>query len=361
MQTSPFPVLIKNFPFLLYYRGNYKTDLSLNIFEIVNGNLSLHFQRNFVSRLSYLVIECLQNVMRYSETQGTTSDYCLVYSDADYCHIITKNMVSRMNIENLEKRLIEVKAKTTEEIEETYKLVLRSKTMTSKGAGLGLIDMARKTGNRMDYEIEKVSEQEWAYSLHIKLPIPTKEISASQDEENHDAIIKSLIERYNNNENTFLYSGDFSNTFLMNLLNLITEQYKSDRLLASSIFKYALIELNQNIHRHALSFSEGKISALLSIEWLKESMVLSTSNFLSDDQANKLSAKLDALNHSSQEELIRASEEMMGDESSHGGLGLIDIARLNWPNPIEYAVVTNDEMGKSINLKIEFGYGQRTF
>jgi hypothetical protein len=360
MHAPRFPVLAKNFPFILYYRGKYKTDLSINIFEIVNANLSLHFKKSFVTRLSYLVIECIQNVIKYSESKDSSSDYCLIYSDENFCHVVTGNRISYNNVENLENRLFTLKKQTIEEIEEAYNSVLRSKTYTTKGAGLGLIDIARKTGKRMEYTLQKESEEEWFYSLHIKLPLPSQEIISHHFEEQTESIIKSLIDSHSHNENTFLYSGDFSNTFLINLLDMITGQYKNERSVVSSIFNYALIELNQNIHQHATSFSDGKIPGLLAIEWLKESMTLSTSNFISEGKCDQLCDQLNLLKQASKEELNALGEEKMNDMNSNGGLGLIDTARLNWPRPIQHSFHSDENLGKSVSLKIEFEYEHRT-
>jgi hypothetical protein len=151
MKAQHFPFLVRNFPFILYYRGNYKIDLSPDMFEIVNANLALKFERTFVTRLSYLVVECIQNVYRYTESKGSSHDYCLVYSDRNYCHVITGNRISEAKVEDLKNRHKEVQEKTLGEINELYINVLRSDTLTEKGAGLGLLDIARKTGKRMEF------------------------------------------------------------------------------------------------------------------------------------------------------------------------------------------------------------------
>ncbi|HET6992005.1 MAG TPA: SiaB family protein kinase, partial [Bacteroidia bacterium] len=261
MKTQHFPFLVRNFPFLFYYRGDYKIDISSEIFEIVNANLSLNFERSFVSRLSYLVIECIQNVYRYTDSRGSFHDYCLIYSDKNFCHVMTRNLVSGSKADELRSRLEEIKTKTSEEIDEAYKSGLRSKTLTSKGAGLGLIEMARKTGNQLNYEFQKTSGTEWSYSLHIKLPLPVKEEKNFPDETKPDEIIKTFLQEFEHNKNTLLYSGDFSNNFLNCILTLVTQQYKRDKESASSVFKYALIEFVQNVKRHASKSADGTIEA----------------------------------------------------------------------------------------------------
>lgn len=356
MKIRRFPVLVNNFPFLLYYRGNYKTDLSFAIFEIVNDNLAESFDRNFVSRLSHLVVECIQNIYRYSESKETFEDYCLLYSDSAYCHIRTRNLVSDSKVDDLRLRLEELKKKTAEEIDEAYKEVLRSKTLTTKGAGLGLLEMARKSGNRINFELEKISEQEWSYTLHIKLPLPDKKNAVVPDEKNGDQIINDFLNEFSHNENTLLYSGDFSNVSLNHILNFITDQYKNEKNRSSSIFKYAMIELVQNIQRHAVKSADGTVKALLTVEWLKDKMVLSTSNFISDEKEAELVPLLKSLNKAVEFSLRTASEDKMNDLDIQGGLGLTDIARLNWPRLIDHIISADKNFGKSIDLSIKFDY-----
>jgi hypothetical protein len=56
------------------------------------------------------------------------------------------------------------------ELKAFYKEVLNEEEFTgSGGAGLGIIDMARKSGQKIDYSFDSVSENHCFYSLQVKV------------------------------------------------------------------------------------------------------------------------------------------------------------------------------------------------
>lgn len=347
--------LVTRYPFFLHYKGNYKENLTLKIVDIVEANLSLYFKKFVVNRLSYLVIEAVQNIERYSAGGGSSDDFCYIFSDHDYFHVITQNQIENKNIESLKSRLDHVNSKNSEELKAIYMEVLTAGDYTSKGAGLGLIDIARKSKNSLEYQFNAISDEFSAYRLHVKIPILDDE-SVAMPEDHSAEIIDHLSGLFRENKNTLFYSGDFSNSFLQSLLAMLNNLKKTDNLQTTSIFKYALIELNQNMKRHASKF-EGKIPGFICLEWQVDKAFISTFNYISDEYAGELEKKLIRLNGSSLEGLKEDSEEFMTDFSLKGGLGLIDIARLNWPNKINYKFEKSPKFGQSIYLKIQFNYG----
>lgn len=357
MSTAGFQLsdIVSKYPFFMHYKGNYKENLTLKIVDIVEANLALYFKKFVVNRLSYMVVEAVQNIERYSASEGSSDDYCFIFSDHDYFHVITQNRIANANIEALKSRLDVVNSKNQEELKEIYLDVLTSGSQTSKGAGLGLIDIARKSKNNLAYEFTSISDDFSFYRLHVKIPILDENVEESLKSDELE-IVKHFTTEFNANKNTLFYSGDFSNSFLQSLLAMLNNLKKSDSLPATSIFKYALIELNQNIKRHG-SKIDGKIPGFLCLEWQTDKSFLSTYNFVSDDNAHDLDKKLIRLNGSSQEGLKEDSQEFMTDFSLKGGLGLTDIARLNWPNKIQYKFENNSKFGQSIYMKIQFNYG----
>lgn len=347
--------IVTRYPFFLHYKGNYKDNLTLKIVDIVEANLSLYFKKFIVNRLSYLVIESVQNIERYSAGTGSFDDFCYIFSDQNYFHVITQNRIENINIEKLKSRLDNVNSKNHEELKQIYMDALTSGIATEKGAGLGLIDIARKSKNSLAYEFHEISDEFSFYRLHVKIPILDND-SPDTSEDNTSELVNKLSQVFQSNKNTLFYSGDFSNVFLQSILAMLSNVKKTDNLPTTSIFKYAIIELTQNTKRHG-SKVEGKVPGYLCLEWQTDKAFISTFNFIGDKDAVDLEKKLIRLNGSSIEGLKEDSEEFMTDFSLKGGLGLIDIARLNWPNKIQYKFENNPKFGRSIFVKIQFNYG----
>jgi hypothetical protein len=71
---------------------------------------------------------------------------------SDGYRIITGNFVYAENIEKLEEKIKRINRSSHEEIKELYKFILNHQRISAKGGGgLGLVDIARKTGNKLEY------------------------------------------------------------------------------------------------------------------------------------------------------------------------------------------------------------------
>lgn len=348
--------IVGKYPFFLHYKGNYRDNLTLRIVDIVEANLALYYKKHFVNKLSYLVVEAVQNIERYSSTNGSSDDFCFIFSDGKNFHIITQNNISNDKIDGLKKRLDEVNTKNEEELNKIYLEVLSSGESTEKGAGLGLIDMARKTKNSLNYSFLPKNESNSHYRLHLKIAILNEEATDNTEEFTNETIT-AFDALFSTNKNTLFYSGDFSNSFLQSLLNMISNLKKTDHLPVNSVFKYAIIELTQNMKRHAHKIDD-KIWGYICLEWDNEKSCISTFNFTTEKSALELEQKINRLNSSSLEGLNEESEEFMTDFSQIGGLGLIDIARLNFPQKIHAKFDKTHKFGQSAYLKIQFDHGK---
>ena len=87
--------------------------------------------------------------------------------DAGY-RIITGNFVHIDNIEKLEEKIKRINRSSREEIKELYKFILNHQRISAKGGGgLGLVDIARKTGNKLEYSFRKYSDTYSFFYLDI--------------------------------------------------------------------------------------------------------------------------------------------------------------------------------------------------
>ena len=84
--------------------------------------------------------------------------------------IFTGNYILNENINGLRRRLDEVNALSKEELKEYYKKVLNNGEMSLKGGGgLGMIDIARKTGEKLEYEFLEIDNKVSFFTLNIKV------------------------------------------------------------------------------------------------------------------------------------------------------------------------------------------------
>jgi hypothetical protein len=164
----------------LFFKGYVTFELIDSIILIVSERLELMESNVNVRKKVYGVLtECLQNLCNHIEENPIfeqKSEYDLhsaiimIDSDNDTYQIKTGNFVSNDKVKGLEEALIEINNADKDQLKEMYNNILKQKTFSEKGgAGLGLIDMARKSGNKLIYTFEKVDDKYSFFSFQITI------------------------------------------------------------------------------------------------------------------------------------------------------------------------------------------------
>jgi hypothetical protein len=94
----------------------------------------------------------------------------MISRDNDGYLIVTGNYIANENVTGMKNRLDEVNALTKDELKDYYKQILNNGEMSLKGGGgLGMIDIARKTGQKLGYNFERIDEKVSFFSLNIRV------------------------------------------------------------------------------------------------------------------------------------------------------------------------------------------------
>ena len=124
-----------------------------------------------------VLVECLQNLYHHLDDMGEGQSNDKIRSaifmigklDNKYS-IFTGNYILNENIHGLKTRLDEVNSLNKEELKEYYKKVLNNGEMSLKGGGgLGMIDIARKTGEKLGYNFLEIDNKVSFFTLNIKV------------------------------------------------------------------------------------------------------------------------------------------------------------------------------------------------
>jgi hypothetical protein len=88
-------------------------------------------------------------------------------------NVVTGNYILNENIKGLKTRLDEVNSLNKDQLKDYYKSVLNNGEMSLKGGGgLGMIDIARKTGEKLDYDFLEIDNKVSFFTLTIKITQP---------------------------------------------------------------------------------------------------------------------------------------------------------------------------------------------
>jgi hypothetical protein len=161
---------------ILFYKGNIDSVIINHVLDTVEEKM---IEVNEVSKLRKKVynvlVESLQNLYHHVdrvpadfEDQSEKFGLLAVYKVKEGYKIITGNFVHADNIERLEEKIKRINRSTNEEIKELYKFILNHQRISAKGGGgLGLVDIARKTGNRLEYTFKEYNNTYSFFYLNI--------------------------------------------------------------------------------------------------------------------------------------------------------------------------------------------------
>lgn len=162
---------------ILFYKGNVDSDVINQILDEVEYKMIQENDRSKLRKKVYnVLVESLQNL--YHHVDKVPEDYedqtsekfgiLLVKKvDKDY-KIITGNFIKADNVEKLEEKIKKINQSSCEEIRELYKFILNHQKISEKGGGgLGLVDIARKTGNKLIYTFKEYNDKYSFFYLDI--------------------------------------------------------------------------------------------------------------------------------------------------------------------------------------------------
>ncbi len=162
---------------LLSFKGEITSDLLTSVLQIMENKMENMQEEPKIKKKVYnVLVECLQNLYHHlDEIAETESDkirsaiFTIGKLDNKYS-IITGNYILNENITGLKTRLDEVNSLNKEELKEYYKKVLNNGEMSLKGGGgLGMIDIARKTGEKLEYNFLEIDNKVSFFTLNIKV------------------------------------------------------------------------------------------------------------------------------------------------------------------------------------------------
>jgi hypothetical protein len=161
---------------MLSFKGNVSSELLTSVLQIMESKMEKLEEPSRVRKKVYnILVEALQNLYHHLDKQkddsnGYNTVIFMVGKDGDNYNIFTGNYIKNDNAASLKARLDKINAMDKDELKVHYKEVLNNGMMSEKGGGgLGMIDIARKSGQKLEYDFQKIDDQHSFYSLNIKI------------------------------------------------------------------------------------------------------------------------------------------------------------------------------------------------
>ena len=140
--------------------------------KITEQNLSTSTRK----RVFHVMIECLQNVTKHSDDfdkndKQIGNGLFIVGQNKDSFYMVTGNLIRNEKIKVLEERLVSINQADAVQLKEIFlKQMMEGKMNEKGGAGLGLIDIARKSGRKLYYHFVPYDDQRHYFLLAVSIP-----------------------------------------------------------------------------------------------------------------------------------------------------------------------------------------------
>jgi hypothetical protein len=125
-------------------------------------------------RIYAVVVECLENIIRYADTQPAQRNehlpYLTVYKAAGRIMIRTGNIVTEQKASEIKSRLDLLNSLSYNSLNEMFEQEMNRETNPREpGARLGFIMMKMKSGNKIGYDFDIVENGRIYFKLEISI------------------------------------------------------------------------------------------------------------------------------------------------------------------------------------------------
>jgi hypothetical protein len=150
----------------LVYEGEITHQITKAFTSLTESNMAKESEANSVQKkVFHVMVECLQNISKHADSFGS-DDFLfagrgifMVSKGKDDYHVTTGNVIENDKIVELTEMLDHINSLDREGLKQLYKSQMKEGRLSEKGgAGLGFIDIARKTGNKLEFHFLPIDE-----------------------------------------------------------------------------------------------------------------------------------------------------------------------------------------------------------
>lgn len=324
---------------MFVFRGEVSEKNSLPLLSLLENDMKEDsFNMVGRKRLFMYVLESLQNIVKHSGNMDHPVMPLVSYSKTDGGYTITTgNLIPDTQSELLAYKLAKVNSLNAAEIKVLYKQILKTPGFSRKGgAGLGLLEMALKTGNKLDYDFIPIGGGLSYFVLSKTVDSTGMGISKGQASERFSGLPVFGLERMLAENNVHMMWSGHMNSGIGEEVLSITEARLTDEDVDTRLRKKVfnvLVEILENVSK----YNPGKEAEqkfgmpLAMVRYTKGEFIVTTGNLVPVTMTDALKQKIDDINSFNPDELktlFFASLSAQTIESdSTGNMGLISMAR----------------------------------
>lgn len=162
---------------ILEYAGSIFSDVITNTLAEFESKVSALEDLKRVRKKVYnVLVECLQNLFHHVDVPPVDAEIdekdkygaIVLSKDGTFYRISTGNFVKKEKISSIKDRIDQVNSLSDDEIKLVYREILNNSEFSDKGGGgLGMLDIVRKTGNKLEYNFFQVDDDYIFFALDV--------------------------------------------------------------------------------------------------------------------------------------------------------------------------------------------------
>jgi len=162
-------VLINHYGPLSYEEIGFLLNKMTSLLERYNFGITIR------KKVYSAMVESLENIYKHQDVIKGSNNYQPKFSlvlEKDKVDLSCSNSLLKVKIGPLKERLEKVNQLDKAGLKEFYKEVILSGNVTQKGgAGLGIINIAKVTENKLEFTFDDIDEQYTYFTLRIKVSL----------------------------------------------------------------------------------------------------------------------------------------------------------------------------------------------
>jgi hypothetical protein len=159
---------------ILVYQGDFTQESTKSILAMAERNLDSSGEEGNIKRKVFnVMVEALQNIVKHSDelVEGQMRSHAAIFligKEENRYTIMSGNPIRKSNVASLEQKLNHINSLDKEGLKELYKEIIKNTTISEKGgAGLGFVDMARKSGEKLSFDFPEMSPDYCFFCLTV--------------------------------------------------------------------------------------------------------------------------------------------------------------------------------------------------
>lgn len=161
---------------ILVYQGDFTQETTKSILAMAERNIDSSGEDSSIKRKVFnVMVESLQNIVKHSDelVDGETRSHAAIFligRESNRYTIMSGNPIRKSNIPALREKLDRINGLDKNGLKELYKDIIKNTAISEKGgAGLGFVDMARKSGEKLEFVFPEMTSDYCFFCLKVNV------------------------------------------------------------------------------------------------------------------------------------------------------------------------------------------------